>query len=176
MIRNYNKDIMHWDKFPDYDMIWCDPPWEQKMVKYFQTIMLRDTGEVADNTIGDILTTLARLSDKSKPLVIEYSIHSAYELVQIMAEHGHTLMSTNERIYDKKPFLILVFNVPLKINESVNPSTVITESLRNTPYQVIFDPFAGIGFTAKAVRKAGKIYIGSEINKARFERLKKINQ
>ena len=41
---NYNKDIMDWNEFPAYDMIWCDPPWEQRMVKYFETVMKRDSG------------------------------------------------------------------------------------------------------------------------------------
>ena len=57
-----------------------------------------------------------------------------------------------------------------------NEAELITKTLyKLDDIEIVFDPFAGIGFTAKAVKKAGKIYIGSEINPARFKKLQKAN-
>ena len=72
MNKAYNRDILDWDSFPDYDIIWCDPPWEQKMVNYFETLMFKSGQIKPQNTIIDILQKLAKLSHKNKPVFIEY--------------------------------------------------------------------------------------------------------
>ena len=77
---NYNKDIMDWNEFPAYDMIWCDPPWEQRMVKYFETVMKRDSGREASNTITNIINKLGSLASTEKLIVVEYGI-KGHELV-----------------------------------------------------------------------------------------------
>tara|TARA_R110001632_G_scaffold144170_1_gene260399 strand:+ start:129 stop:656 length:528 start_codon:yes stop_codon:yes gene_type:complete len=173
---NYNKDIMDWDQFPDYDMIWCDPPWEQKMVKYFETVMRRDAGVEAQNTIINILHKLGSLASTEKPLVIEYSEKGHELVVETMKICGHKFVSKHIRTYDKRPFLVLIFNEDINLYDTKNESELITKTLLGLEdVKTVFDPFAGIGFTAKAVRKAGKKYIGSEINPARFAKLIKVN-
>mgnify|MGYP003631499596 FL=1 len=173
---NYNKDIMDWNEFPAYDMIWCDPPWEQRMVKYFETVMRRDSGREASNTITNIINKLGSLASTEKLIVVEYGIKGHELVIRLMEEKGHRFISKHERTYDKRPFLVLVFNREIEMYDTKNESELITKTLLGLKdIKTVFDPFAGIGFTAKAVRKAGIKYIGSEINPARFEKLKKVN-
>lgn len=168
---------MEWTEFPAYDMIWTDPPWEQKMVNFFQTIMKRDSGKEAKNTITAIITQLAMLSDNKKLMVVEYSITGHELVVDVMEKYGHTFKAKHQRTYDKRPFLVLIFNQDIDLFDTKNESELITKTLDKLEnINVVFDPFAGIGFTAKAVRKAGKKYIGSEINPHRFKRLEAINK
>ena len=174
MQRNYNRDILEWKQFPpEYDMIWCDPPWEQRMVKYFETIMKKESGvEKPENTIEDILAKLAKLADPKKLLIIEYSVKGMELVRSTMQRYGHKLHRTHGRTQSNgKPFVVMVFNQAVPISPEKGFKCV-TETLNSLPdVKTVFDPFAGIGLTAKAVQAAGKIYIGSEINPARFEKL-----
>ena len=172
----FNKDIMSFDKFPEYDIIWCDPPWENKMVKFFETMMLKQGQTKPNNTIENIIEKLAILSDKSKPVFIEYSIKGFDLVVEIMQNHGHNFCNN---VYSKqengKPYFILVFN-----SEDFSPDgkevgfKIITQTCKKLKFQTVLDPFAGIGKTAKAFIKNDKTYIGSEINIERFNKLKKV--
>jgi hypothetical protein len=47
MTKNYNKNILDWDVLPQYDLIWTDPPWQDRMVNWFQNKMEKDTGAVS---------------------------------------------------------------------------------------------------------------------------------
>ncbi len=178
MNKAINKDIMSWELFPEYDIIWCDPPWEQKMVKYFETIMEKDGYLKPCNTIQDIIGKLAELASLDKPIFIEYSIKGFELVVDIMCNHGHrfcnNVYSTQE---NGNPYFILVFN-----SETYSPDgskqgfKIIDFACKDLKFNIVFDPFAGIGKTAKTFIKNGKTYIGSEINPIRYSKLKKILQ
>lgn len=177
MIKNYNMDIMDWDRFPDYDMIWTDPPWRDGMVKFFQTQMKKDTGRTVNHTSEEIMDQLARLADPCKPIIIEYSVTGWLTVVRIMENRGHKIIKVDGGTYSAKrlPFVLMNFNYEIPVY-SGHGAEIITNTLRGVPdIKTVFDPFAGIGFTAKAARAAGKIYIGSELNPKRFARLCKEN-
>jgi hypothetical protein len=170
------KDILDWDKFPEYDIIWCDPPWEQKMVNYFETIMYKSGYKKPNNTIHKIITHLAKLCYVHKPIFIEYSINGHLEVLNIMIEHGH---NHNATIYSNqengKPYLILVFNYLGVLPDGNMQGFKIIDSICSVlNFNTIFDPFAGLGKTAKRFISNNKNYIGSEINPQRFNQLKKI--
>lgn len=171
----YNKDILEWGVFPQYDILYTDPPWGQSMVKYFETIRIRDTGVYIRHSVVDILTHLARLADKGKPLFIEYSVLEHQQVVRIMGENGHKLNHVTQMIQtNHKPYVLLSFNTSVEIEPNLIGNKSICEVLKKTKPSVVFDPFAGIGFTAREVLKLGATYIGSEFNKDRYERLKAI--
>jgi len=175
-MKNYNKDIMDWNQFPDYDIIWCDPPWGEGLVKMFHTYMRKAVGHAPTHTLADILGRLADLADPTKPLIIEYSVKGLDVLKKTMAAGGHKLRGEFDGIYwEGRPFKILVFNSQIQINTSRSDQNIVIDSLSGLDRLTVFDPFAGIGATAKAVRAAGHEYIGSELNPKRFERLQKIN-
>jgi hypothetical protein len=173
---NYNRDVMSWNEFPACDLIWTDCPWENKMVKFFQTQLKKDTGEDVNHTLEEIINHFAKTALKTIPIVMEYSIKGHELIVEIMESNGHKLISKNEGMQSmNRPFILLVFNKDIKIDTSEKGRNIIINSLKNTNFNVVFDCFAGIGFTASAVREAGKIYIGSELNKKRYEKLCKVN-
>jgi hypothetical protein len=174
MNKAYNKDIMDWDEFPHYDIVWTDPPWEERMVKWFQGKCKKETGLEVNHTIREIIGHLAKLSNPTKPVVIEYGIKGYDLVIEIMEAFGHKHISTNKRVSAMCPvYVVMVFNSDLKIPELKDPY-LITEFFKENDFKTAFDPFAGIGATAKAVMKSGAYYIGSELNPKRYERLKKI--
>ena len=175
MSKAINKDIMSWDKFPDYDIIWCDPPWEQKMVKYFETMMYKSGQQKPNNNIEQIIKKLADLSSKEKPIFIEYSINGSELIASIMQSSGHVLNNiTNSTQENNMPYCILSFNTTNCLDGSNKGFSIIDYACQNIDFNVVFDPFAGVGKTAKSFIKNGKTYIGSEINVVRFNKLSKV--
>jgi hypothetical protein len=177
MVKAYNKDIMDWGKFPEYDIMCTDPPWEQKALSMFQTMLKKDTGVIKKHTIAEILTQLAKLSNTRKPCVIAYSEKGSELLIEIMVSYGHTHNGSYLRMQSMgRPHLIIVFNDFSNIIKVPNAKglDIVTEMLQAIPYVgIVFDAFAGIGKTAEATQKAGWQYVGSEINANRYARLVK---
>lgn len=172
-------DIMNLKEFPIADMIWTDPPWEQKMVKYFETILHKQTGkERPNNNIDDILNKFSKLSSKDylhKTIIIEYSKNTYQRVIDCMTNYGHKFIRVHKSIYQSPndlDYVLLVFNKDLDMSSTLKGTKVITDALSKLPNKgVVFDCFAGIGATKKAVNKAGWKYIGYEINPKRYERL-----
>lgn len=170
-----NIDIIKTESFPKYDILYCDPPWEQRMVKYFQTIMKKQSGAVADNDINDILITLAQNSHANKPAFIEYSEKGTDRVIDKMEKFGHQHTKTVRLLQENgKPYNLIIFNVSIEISSQLKGFDVIREVIRHIKPNIVFDPFAGIGQTANAVLKCGCVYIGHEINPARYKRLKAV--
>jgi hypothetical protein len=91
-----------------------------------------------------------------------------------MESKGHVLKSKNVRLQSMgREFILLVFNEELKI-PSQKGFAIIEEFFTENKFNVVFDPFAGIGATAKSVLKTGTIYVGSELNPVRYKRLAKV--
>ena len=168
-----NIDIMHLPAAPDYDILYCDPPWDNKMVKFFQTVQKRDTGVVTENTIGDIINKLGELADPRKPLYVEYSIYTYQAVIDILTKHGHRLTGKYELMMSyNKPYMILIFNTNVMPDPNLKGFNITTDIVKKHGNPVVFDPFAGLGLTAKAVVKGGGTYIGSELNAKRFAKFK----
>lgn len=178
MGKSYNKDIMDWQEFPQYDLIWTDPPWETRMLKFFETMMRKQTGNAPANDLTAIFNKLGSLADTQKPMIIEYSVQGHQKVIDIMREHGHFL--THKKKMDQsmnRPFVILAFNFKGHFIADTKGFKIITDTLKMySKSGIVFDPFAGIGNTCKAVKAAGWEYIGSELNPERFKRLQAINQ
>ncbi len=176
MNKAFNKDIMSWDKFPEYDIIWCDPPWENKMVKFFETMMFKSGQRKPNNSIEDIIEKLAVLAHKNKPVFIEYSLKGSDDIIAIMINAGHLFYSKVESLQENgNPYCILVFNsIDFEPDGSKQGFKIIDFTCQNFNFDIVFDPFAGIGKTAKTFIKNGKSYIGSEINTERFNKLYKV--
>jgi hypothetical protein len=171
MEEKIHKDIMDWNEFPSYDVIWTDPPWGQRMVNWFQTKLYKDTGVRVSRTIGEILSQLGRLSDNSKPLHVEYSVKGHQEVIRAMESHGHKLSYINELIQTNgRPYVLLSFNTQTPPSTDRGFEAVKNTLLRYPSTGVVFDPFAGIGKTKKAVNAAGWTYIGGEINIQRLNK------
>ena len=176
MITTYNKNILDWNELPQHDIVWTDPPWEERMTKWFRTKMKKDTGKDVTFDFNSIINKLANLCNINKPLYIEYDIKYYHKIITLFESKGHKFVSkTTHMQVTKYPFVILTFNTKIKPSEGGTGNDAIVNTLNQYPdTQIIFDPFAGIGSTAKDVQKTKHIYIGSEINTMRFNKLKTI--
>ena len=168
-------DIMDVKSFPEYDMLYSDLPWEDRMVKWFETQLRKDTGKEVKNTINGILTQVAKLADTNKPVFLEYSVKGTERVIDIMEKNGHRHQQTIKGFYNKnKPLHIITFNNNVTIPNGLEGGTLIKKCINSINQKVVFDCFAGIGFTCKWVKQTGADYIGYELNPKRFEKMIKV--
>lgn len=171
----FNRDIMQWENFPNYDLLYTDPPWGNRMVKWFETLEAKDTGVKHENSLERILNHLGSLADKNKPMIVEYAVKDWQFVVEVLEKQGHKLYKKVDGIQSMgRPFVLLVFNVKYDFKDGLKGAEYPHEAVKDLKPRVVFDPFAGIGFTAKAVQSAGADYIGSEINGKRFKQLQAV--
>lgn len=165
-------DIMDVDVFPEYDLFYSDLPWENRMVKFFQTQLRKDTGKEVHNDIDGILNKVAQLADTKKPAFLEYSVKGTERVIEIMEKHGHRHQQTIKGFYNKnKPLHIITFNNNVTIPNGLEGGTLIKKCINSINPKVVFDAFAGIGFTCRWVKETGADYIGYELNPKRFKRM-----
>ena len=176
MNKAYNTDILKIKSFPsNYDIVYTDPPWEQRMVRLFETMIAKDGGARAGNSIEAILNKLGSLSDTSKPLFIEYGMKGYGLVEEIMKHNGHKLNETQILMQSMgRPFVVMSFNTDFIIDSKLKGFNIVKHTVIGTGAKLVVDPFAGIGQTAKAVIKSGANYVGYELNPKRYERLKKV--
>ena len=166
---------MDWDYFPEYDLLYTDPPWGERMVKWFSNYQFKKTGVKPTHTLNDILNQLGRLANPQKPMVIEYEIKGYDKVINVMQDHGHTYYEATEGMQSMgRPFILLIFNTKFQFDPESEGFTFVKDAVRKTKANTVFDPFAGIGNTAKAVKATGATYIGSEINSDRYAKLKAV--
>jgi hypothetical protein len=166
---------MEWIEFPEYDLLYTDPPWGEGMVKYFETQQRKDTGEAPANGLTLILNKLFTLASTSKPMLVEYGMKGSEIIPRMALEAGHRLFKSIEGIQSNgRPFMIFVFNADITFDPLSKGFDYPYQAVKQTGAKTVFDPFAGIGITAKAVHLAGAEYIGSEINAKRFAKLELI--
>lgn len=168
---NKNVAIGEYFKFPKYDILYCDPPWEERMLKFFYTKAKRQL----DTSIYNIITQLGLLANNEKPFYVEYSIKGSDDIIHILKNCGHRHISTTTHLQtNKKPYVLLQFNTNFVCEPNKKGGELVQYIVKQHNKPLVFDPFAGIGFTAKNVYKAGGRYIGYELNKERFDRLQEV--
>lgn len=92
-----------------------------------------------------------------------------------MQQYGHKYFhTTNAFQSNKKPYVVLAFNTNYILEDGFIGGDSITRAIRDIKPNIVFDPFAGIGYTARFVLKAGSSYVGAEMNYARYLRLKEV--
>lgn len=176
------KSIMAYDEFPEYDIIWTDPPWQDRMQKFFHTQLKKDTGAIVTDSHEEVINQLARLAAKNRPVFLAYGVKGHRLVKNIMVKHGHTynwmaiVPQSNNR-----PHVIMTFNSGHYVTSDgfKKGFDFVTETVEyfrkldpdGDPIRV-FDPFAGIGKTCEAVLKGGGSYIGSELNPKRVEKFR----
>lgn len=171
------RNILDWDRFPAYDMLWTDPPWGEGMTKYFHTIAVKETGDdgLPYTSCKQILKKLLSLADVNKPLFIEYGTEYR-EPLTIAQNLGHRVNHVTKATQSRndRPYAILSFNTDIEIPDGLIGGESVTYAIHALEANTVFDPFAGIGYTAKFVHKAGAEYVGGEFNEARYNKLVKV--
>lgn len=170
------KDILDWGKFPEYDMLWTDPPWETRMLRWFETLQAKQTGTAPQNSLNELIEHLAEKTHRDKPAFVEYGVKGWKRVHDVMQSAGHQAGPVTEGIQTNgRPFFILTYNTDFRFPATgLKGGGYITHAVSQLGAKTVFDPFAGIGFTYKHVRAAGADYIGSEVNPARHIRLAKL--
>lgn len=160
--------------FPDYDLLWSDPPWDN--TAFWDTIYKKHTGKKTVHTNDGIYSKLFSLAHKNKPMLIEYSIHKDYNSVISLAEHlGHkNVQKITVTQSNGKPQILLLFNTDYRLKDGLKGFDNITNTVKEMKPKQVFDAFGGIGQTANAFLRAGADYIGYELNPERYKRLKAV--
>lgn len=164
------KNIMDYTEFPEYDILYCDPPWGQGMVKFFNTQMFKDTGIRIETTFEGIINKLSELSSELKPIYIEMDAKNEALLIQYMTPKHRYICSIDATQSNGNPYKIILFNNAKPFESGLvgfNQIKIIAEHYKG---QRVFDPFSGIGKTKKAFERSGCTYIGSELNPKRYSR------
>jgi len=170
------KDIMSLPS--DYanacDLTYTDPPWENRMVKWFETDMRKKGYEPPQNDIDEIIGRLFDLAPKGKPTFVEYGKKGFERVIEIGTAKGFEF---NRKIFgyqlSKQPFVVLQFNSDLPQPQSaINGFDVLEMAIRHHKPRCIFEPFAGLGITAKIMDNYGVDIVAAELNPARANKLK----
>ena len=97
--------------FPNYDVLWTDPPWNEGMMKIFQRMSLISTGQSAGENLHDALHALFSHASVSKPMYVEFSQITYQKVIPIAESYGHKLAGVTEAMQENgKSYVILSFN------------------------------------------------------------------
>jgi len=168
-------DIM--DLTPDYaagcDLLYTDPPWEQSLVKMFETLAYRDANLPRPaNEIDHILDWLFAITPGGIPAFIEYSVGGHERVVQHAHSHGfqctqvHYCTQTNG-----KPYVILQFNSDMPPMDYVGGWVPLKKVMEYHKPRRVFELFAGHGQHIRRMIAAGAEVVAAELNPARAAKL-----
>lgn len=156
------------------DMTYTDPPWENRMVKWFETDMRKAGYTPPANDIDEIIDRLFELAPSGKPLFCEYGKKGFERVIKIGKARGFEFVRTVFGIQiSKHPFVILQFNSDLpKPVQAIHGFDLLEHAIKWHEPSTIFEPFAGLGVTAKIMMDMNCHVIANEINPKRATKLK----
>lgn len=167
------------------DIFYCDPPWGQGALKYFQTINSKQN--MVPNKMIDLYSFMKAMFNIAVKhttglIFVEYGMRWESELIRMGVESGLQHIITISVKYGSKhlPLHLHIFSKSHVVLSSEYVSSVIgTEGLDTvraamTPYRkksgIILDPACGLGNTARIAVELGMKFRGNEINLSRLER------
>ena len=156
------------------DFTFTDPPWEQGLVKMFETLAHRDAGlERPGNDIDAILKQLFTLAPLA-PCFVEYSVKGHERVIAAGKERGHVHSWTLEAVQTTgKPYVIVAFNTRMpKPQDTLQGWEFLEKAMEFHKPARVFEPFAGHGQHTRRMVKHGARVIASELNPARAQKLK----
>lgn len=153
------------------DMTFTDPPWEQGLVKMFETLMFKAGYERPGNNIDDLLHRLFILAPDGYPCFVDYSVKGAQRVARIGREHGFELSGVVllEQA-NSKPYASIQFNTDFSNEGDLSGWGLIRAVLRYHKPNKVFEPFAGLGVLARQCIALGIDVVASEMNPKRAER------
>lgn len=173
-------DVMEYDNlscFPVPDIYFSDLPWGNSYVKMFETMMHRDSGiERPGNNMSNIADKFFSIIRNDRPVIVEFSIKGHEDLINLAEQHGHSIASVSMPSQTNgKKYAVIQFNTndPANLSNCIGFQEIDAICQHYKPSTVI-DLFAGIGKTTQRFLLNGVLVYGSELNPARFEKLKSI--
>ncbi len=161
------------DYADECDMTYTDPPWENRMVKWFETDMRKKGYTPPKNDIDEIISRLFELAPSGKPTFIEYGKKGFERVINIGRDHGFDFV---RKIFGyqttKQPFCVLQFNSDLpQPKKAINGFDVLELAIKHHKPSCIFEPFAGLGITSKIMDGWGVDIVAAELNPGRAQKL-----
>jgi len=167
------------------NVFYCDPPWGQGALKYYQTINSQQNMVPSKNTdLYSFMKAMFEIAVKhtNGPVFVEYGIRWEHEVIRMGRESGLYHISTISVKYGSKhlPLHLHIFSKTQIILSHEHTSSVIgthgldTVRAAIAPYctksGIILDPACGFGNTAQVAIEFGMVFRGNEINMKRLER------
>ena len=175
LIKFETSDVMNLpdDYATGCNMTYTDPPWENRMVKWFETDMRKKGFKPPQNDIDKIIERLFFLAPKDSPTFVEYGKKGFERVINIGKASGFNFV---QKIFGfqttKQPFVILQFNSDLPMPKStINGFDVLELAIKHHKPTRIFEPFAGLGITSKIMDKYNLDIVAAELNPSRANRL-----
>ena len=170
-------DIMNLpDDYADgCDLTYTDPPWENRMVKFFETSMRKSGFEPPKNDIDKIIERLFYLAPDGQPTFVEYGKVGMDRVIDIGKQFGFEFVRSiyGQQVQNKSPFVIIQFNSDMpKPQRMIKGFDVLHLAVQHHNPSCIFEPFAGLGVTTKIMDGLGVNVVAAELNPARAAKLR----
>jgi hypothetical protein len=166
------------------NILYCDPPWGDGMMKFFATLNKKQTGFRNDLIEFDQL--IDRLFQLTKRYVSGYACIEVGEqwvepLKKQFENHGLFQTTVIKSKYGKRPCFTIVAgtsnNYPVKKDifgnmEEMSGGAVSGHivGILKVENGKVLDPCCGLGFTAKATIDAEMTFYGNEVNALRLQK------
>lgn len=175
MIRVETKDIMDLpnDFASECDLAYTDPPWEPRMVKWFETLMRKSGHHPPSNDIDKILQRLFSLTPKGIPMFICYGSLGYERVISIAAEDGRKFVQKIEEVQTTNHSCwVLQFDSDMPMPEKAcKPFESLQRVIDWHRPSTIFEPFAGLGKLVKVMAKNGCNVVANEMNPERARKI-----
>lgn len=159
----------------DCDLVYTDPPWEDRMVSWFGTASAKAGGPRQSANINQILERFFDLCPSDVPVFVEYGVVGYEKVISRGISAGYNLCRIIEGIQTtRNPYVILQFNSDLPASASKPVGfEILDQVLWHHKPKHIFEPFAGLGKHAARMVRFGASVSMCELNPARAERAKR---
>jgi len=155
------------------DLVFTDPPWEERMAKWFGTASRKAGGPSQSGSIDEILEKMFSLSPSDVPVFVEYGIKGYERVINIGKSQGYEFVTAFKAIQTTKyPYMIIQFNSDMPSIDRPSGFDVLRSALKYHKPQKVFEPFAGLGKHAEIIRQSGADVVCCELNPARGQKAK----
>lgn len=166
---------------------YCDPPWGDTHIKYFNTLLQKHTGEEAElHSYTDFLIRMFKIATMHTKniIMVEYGLRWNDEVIRLGRDSGLLYIGGAECLYRSgAKMLPQAFNLFSKV-PIITPDDYFQRlyhktglefmTLAATPFYVpngiILDPCCGLGLSARLALRLNMRFRGNEINRVRAEK------
>ena len=163
------------------DVIWCDPPWGQGLMGFFDTLNQKQTGsKKRGENWSEFLTTLARdfFTVAKGPVIINIGKKWVNEVKLVFCSYGFTYCDIVTEVYRGYECKTLLFwkgvpvegaNIQSNAGLEGQAGTTNSVSLFKVPNGILLDPCCGKGYAIRSASANGMQFRGGDINEHRIK-------
>lgn len=153
--------------------MYTDPPWGPGMMKYFRTLNSEVSREDQLDW-GKLLRKLKELADVfvNGPVFIEMGIRFREDVEEVFGKPRAVYFPKYGK--DLTNLLMVYGTHPIVSLDGAKGVSLVYGALKDLRPRSVFDPFIGLGITARACKRLGAVCIGAELNQKRLAETAKI--